>query len=125
MHAAVKVVPNNPGADRELLIGANLDGRNIIPIIDKGEHDEHLVLVMPLADESLRERLDRGRPELHETLKILTDIATALTDIEDKVVHRDLKPENVLRLGDDWCITDFGISRFPKPVPPVILINFR
>jgi serine/threonine-protein kinase len=50
-----------------------------------------------------------------ETLSILNDIATTLTDLDRQgVVHRDLKPENVLILNGRWCLADFGISRFAE-----------
>jgi hypothetical protein len=55
--AAAKLVPKDPGADRELLF-MNLDGvRNIVPIIDSGETAEDWVLVMPRADGLLRQAI--------------------------------------------------------------------
>ena len=52
-----KLVPKAPGALRELLF-ADLDGvRNIVPVIDSGETDDHWVLVMPRAEMSLRQQL--------------------------------------------------------------------
>lgn len=47
-------------------------------------------------------------------MTILSDVATALSDIDTKVVHRDLKPENVLLLNGAWCLADFGISRYAE-----------
>lgn len=56
--AVAKLVPKEPGAERELLF-ANLDDvRNVVPIIDSGETDSDWVLIMPRADRSLREHLD-------------------------------------------------------------------
>ena len=57
-HAAAKLVPRAPGAGRELLFVDLPDVRNIVPIIDSGEHDGYWVLVMPRADLSLRQFLD-------------------------------------------------------------------
>ncbi len=114
--AAAKLIPKAPGADRELLFVNLADVRNVVPIIDSGEHEDYWVLVMPLAEMSLREHLDRsGRllavPDAIEALK---DICEALADLDGRVVHRDLKPENVLRLDGRWCLADFGISRYAE-----------
>src|SRR5205809_1048853 len=47
--AAAKLVPKDPGADRELLFADLVGVRNIVPIIDSGETAGEWVLVMPLA----------------------------------------------------------------------------
>jgi serine/threonine protein kinase len=114
--AAVKLVPIAPGADRELLFSNLGDVRNIIPIIDSGEHQGYWVLVMPRAEMSLRKHLNDsgGQLSLPESVEVLKDICDALTDLADRVVHRDLKPENVLRLNGRWCLADFGISRYAE-----------
>lgn len=115
--AVAKLIPKDPGAKRELLFGeteAVKDARNVVPIWDSGEHGDDWVMVMPKADRSLRQHLQTasGPLEISEAIEILQDITTALVDLSGHVVHRDLKPENVLRLGDSWCIADFGISRY-------------
>ncbi|MGQ5696318.1 serine/threonine-protein kinase [Rhodococcus erythropolis] len=114
--AVAKFVPQVPGAGRELLFVNPTDVRNVVPVIDCGEYAGNFVLVMPRADLSLREHLDRsgGTLSIDETVGILGDIADALADLDGKVVHRDLKPENVLRLGGQWCLADFGISRYAE-----------
>lgn len=117
IEAAVKFVPKAPGADRELLFVDLGEARNIIPIIDSGETDEHWVLVMPRAEKSLRDHLESpaGRLSQPEIAAILEDIIVALVDLEVRdVVHRDLKPENVLLLDGHWCLSDFGISRYAE-----------
>lgn len=114
--AVIKLVPKQPGADRELLF-VDLEGvRNVVPVIDSGEHGNQWAFVMPRADRSLREHLDSHGTMLDpvEALTILTDIVTALVDLDGKIVHRDLKPENVLLLGGRWCLADFGISRYAE-----------
>jgi len=115
--AVAKLVPKDPGADRELLFIDLGDVRNVIPIIDSGETADEWVLVMPRAERSLRQHLDsRGdkRLEVEEAVSILTDLAIALTDLDGKVVHRDVKPENLLLLDGTWCLADFGISRYAE-----------
>ena len=114
--AVVKLVPKAPGADRELLF-INLDHvRNVVPIIDSGEHQNFWVLVMPRAEVSLRKHLraSGGSLPLDEVIQVAIDIVDALVDLDGRVVHRDLKPENVLRLMGHWCLADFGISRYAE-----------
>lgn len=116
VRAAAKLVPKAPGAERELLF-VELGGvPNVVPIIDRGETDDHWVMVMPLAEASLRQRLDRAADPLPtgEAVAILTDLATALSALDGRVVHRDLKPENALLLEGRWCLADFGISRYAE-----------
>ncbi|MFF2314065.1 serine/threonine-protein kinase [Streptomyces albidoflavus] len=114
--AAVKLVPKAPGTEREMLF-TDLDGvRNVVPVIDSGEHENQWALVMPRARKSLRDHLqDHRRLPLSEAVAVLSDVAEALADLKDrKVVHRDLKPENILLLGGHWCLADFGIARYAE-----------
>lgn len=114
--AVAKFVPKAPGADRELLFVELEDVRNVVPIIDAGEHQETWVLVMPRAEKSLRQHLENCGEvlDLDDAVTVLGDVATALVDLQGSVVHRDLKPENVLLLDGSWCLADFGISRYTE-----------
>lgn len=109
---AIKLVPKEPGASRELLIqGPTSPG--ILPIIDSGEMDEHYVLVMPLAEKSLRKHLSETGPlTFEQALPILLDIVTGLAALDSGIVHRDLKPDNILLNEGQWQIADFGIARY-------------
>ena len=112
----VKLVPKEPGADRELLF-ENLAGTpNVVPIIDSGETKTHWVLAMPRADRSLRAELEAsgGSLPVDAAVPVLIDIASALAALDGQVVHRDLKPENVLLLEGAWCLADFGIARYAE-----------
>ncbi|MDX3527757.1 serine/threonine-protein kinase [Streptomyces sp. ID05-39B] len=114
--AAVKLVPKTPGTEREMLF-TDLDGvRNVVPVIDSGEHEDQWVLVMPRAEKSLRDHLqEHGQLPLNEVVAVLSDVAEALAGLKDReVVHRDLKPANVLLLGGRWCLADFGIARYAE-----------
>jgi serine/threonine-protein kinase len=114
--AVAKLVPKAPGAERELLFVDLAGVRNVVPVIDSGETDDAWVIVMPRAERSLRQHLDEvGAPlAVSDAVAVLWDIATALVDLDGKVVHRDLKPENVLLLAGRWCLADFGISRYAE-----------
>jgi serine/threonine protein kinase len=114
--AAAKFVPKAPGAQRELLFVDLAGARNVVPIVDQGEHDDYWVIVMPRAEASLRDHIDANADVMtpDEAVPILIDIADALTDLDGRVVHRDLKPENVLLWNGSWCLADFGISRYAE-----------
>ncbi|WP_330275145.1 serine/threonine protein kinase [Lentzea sp. NBC_00516] len=117
---AAKLVFKEPGAERELLF-AHLTGvRHVIPVIDRGETDTHLVMVMVRAEKSLRQHLDEhvGALDSGAATAILSDVAETLTDLAacdgGPVIHRDLKPENILLLDGRWCTSDFGIARYAE-----------
>jgi len=113
--AAVKLIPKEPGADRELLFEDLTGVRCVVPIIDSGEWDANWVLVMPRAAKSLRTHLtDRGSLSPEEAVAILSDVAMALADLQGRVVHRDIKPDNILFLDGHWCLSDFGIARYAE-----------
>ena len=112
----VKLVPKEPGTQREMLF-VDLDGVfNVMPILDSGETEDFWVLVMPKADMSLRDHLNEADGiTVNEALSVLIDIAEALVAVEARdVVHRDIKPENVLLLDGRWHIADFGIARYAE-----------
>jgi serine/threonine-protein kinase len=114
--AVIKFVPRDVGADRELLIADDLDGVPcVVPVIESGETEDGLVLVMPRAEKSLAAHLRENGPlSLVDAVAVLSDVATALAGLNDRVVHRDLKPANILLLNGRWCIADFGISRYAE-----------
>ncbi len=113
--AAAKLVAKVPGAQRELLFVELGVARNIVPIIDSGETEDHWVLIMPMAERSLGQELQAANAlPVEAALVVLTDIADALAGIDGRVVHRDLKPDNVLLLHGVWCLADFGISRYAE-----------
>src|SRR6266487_5994909 len=114
--AVVKLVRKVPGAERELLFVELGDARNVVPVIDSGETDDSWALVMPRAEQSLRQHLGKvaGLLDTADAVIVLADIALALADLNGRVVHRDLKPENVLRFNGHWCLADFGISRYAE-----------
>ena len=114
--AVIKLVPKDPGAQRELLFEELNGVPHVVPIIDSGDWDDHWVLVMPQADKSLRDHLGEvgGGLPTEDAVSVLVDLAEALVAVEDKVVHRDIKPENILLLDGCWHLADFGIARYAE-----------
>ena len=114
--AVIKLIPKAPGADRELLFEDLAGVPNVVPILDRGEWKDFLVLVMPKAEKSLRDYLSENGDHLslNDTVQVLSDVAQALEVLDGRVVHRDIKPDNILLLDGRWCLADFGISRYAE-----------
>ena len=98
---------------REIQVAAVLSHPRIVPVFDSGEADGMLYYVMPYVEgETLRQRLDRGTPEVADSLRIVADVAGALSYAHGRgIVHRDIKPENIILCGPEAVVTDFGIAR--------------
>lgn len=114
--AVAKFIPKDPRAEREMLLGDDLSGvPNVVPQLDDGETGSYWVIVMPKAEKSLRVYLDeKERVSIDDAVQVLIDIAKALVALQDRIVHRDIKPENILLSDGNWCLTDFGISRYAE-----------
>ena len=118
---AVKVLRPELGASigadrfaREIAISAKLTHPHVLVLVDSGVADGTVYFVMPYLDGgSLRDRLrNRGTLALPEAIRIIEQVATALTYAHEcGVVHRDVKPENILFSGDQVVLADFGIAR--------------
>ena len=98
---------------REIDIAARLEHPHILTLIDSGEADGFLYFVMPyIKGESLREKLLHGELPIAEAVRILRDVADALTHAHGEgLVHRDIKPDNILLSGNHAVVTDFGVAK--------------
>jgi len=99
---------------QEIEIAAQLHHPHILPLYDSGDADGYLYYVMPYEEgQSLREKLARdGELPIDEVVRILRDLADALTDAHKHgVVHRDIKPDNVLLSDRHAFVTDFGVAK--------------
>ncbi|HXY68954.1 MAG TPA: protein kinase, partial [Gemmatimonadales bacterium] len=98
---------------REIRINARLDHPHILTLIDSGEVDGLLYLVLPyVAGESLRSRLARaGRLPVGDVVRIGAQVALALDHAHQLgIIHRDIKPENILLHEGEAMIADFGLA---------------
>ena len=103
-------------AEREVEIARQLrdaQGAHLIPVLDYAHLDDELLLVMPLAEYSLSDRIsDAGQLSSDEVRAMLLDVAQAMQElVVAGVLHRDIKPHNILWYRGHWCLADFGTSR--------------
>lgn len=100
---------------REARTIAQLQHPHILPVIDFGQTDEHVYLVMVLMEQgTLRQYVRENAPlSLEETSFLITQVSSALDRAHTRgIIHRDLKPENILMDEDrNLYLTDFGLAR--------------
>lgn len=98
---------------REVQILRAVKHRNVVQLIESGEHNGRLYIVMELVEgRSMRDALLRYNPSLLYRLDWSIQIARAVSALHNaNVVHRDLKPENILitRVGV-IKLADFGLA---------------
>ena len=103
---------------REANITGQLVHRNIIPLLDIGNDEGRLYLVMMLVSApDLRTHLAK-KVDVSQSLRWFNEIAEAIAYAHSRgVIHRDLKPSNVLMgPGEDRpYVTDFGLAIDSKP----------
>ncbi len=96
---------------------AGLTHPNIVRFYSVDRMDDQFVLVTEYVHgESLRDRLQEGRVDIAEALRIARQVLSALDYAHAKgVIHRDLKPENILLTENgEVKVADFGLARFLK-----------
>ena len=119
---AVKILPLefSDDADRksrfrqEARAASALNHPNIITIYEIGENEHGSFLATELIEgETLREIIKRHKLSVAEILRIVEQIAKALTAAHQAhIVHRDIKPENIMLRSDGIVkILDFGLAK--------------
>lgn len=116
----IKVLPSDLAASvsierfrREIQLAAQLQHPHIVPLLVTGEAAGLPYFTMPfVTGESLRLRLAHGELPVHDAVRILREIASALEFAHSHgVVHRDVKPDNILLSGGSAMVTDFGVAK--------------
>ncbi len=121
---AIKVIRAGFGEDttfrerflREAQAISKLSHPNILPLIEFGEENGILYLVMPLAREgTLRDLIKQrnGPLPLEEAIPLFVQLCDAVQYAhEEGIIHRDIKPQNVLlQRRTHVFLADFGIAR--------------
>ncbi len=99
---------------REMRISGGLNHPNILRVIEYGEQDGFLYLVMELLKgRTLRTLLRCEGLSLQEFLPILKSIVAGVEYAHGKgIVHRDLKPDNIMLTQEGRVvIMDFGLAK--------------
>jgi serine/threonine protein kinase len=98
----------------ESRLGGRVQHNSIIRYLDVGEHTKAPFLVMELADESVRDRLERqGKLTIAETARIGRSVVAAVRHLHvNSCVHRDIKPANILMVSRGYVLADLGILRW-------------
>jgi len=110
--------------DLEAKAAAQLRSRFVVQVYDNGETDDgtpYIVMEL-LVGESLDQRIQRGPLALDAAVRIVSQVARALTRAHGLgIVHRDLKPENIFLThtedddGEVAKVLDFGIAKIKPP----------
>lgn len=111
---------------REGVVQDRLEGEHILEVLGLDpDHDPPYLVVQLVEGSSLRERLEKGRVDVDEAVRLLTEITRGLQVAHARgVVHRDLKPENVLLDQDGKAfVADFGLGLINETVTTELLTS--
>lgn len=97
---------------REVRLIAKLEHPNILPLKNASFIGEHFVIVFPLGERTLADRL-RKRIGVEKALGYGEQLLEAVAYAHrHRIVHCDIKPENIILFPDDQLkLTDFGIAK--------------
>lgn len=99
----------------EVRMTARLDHPNILPLKDASFIDDRFVIVFPLGQKTLADRL-ASRMSLPTALDYAEQMIHAVAYAHRlRIVHCDIKPENFIMFpGNRLRLTDFGISKIAQ-----------
>lgn len=97
---------------KEIRATSKLEHENILPIKDASIIDDRLVVVFPLGEETLLQRMSR-RLSTETAFEIVEQILMATAEAHKfLVIHCDIKPENIIMFpGNRVRLADFGIAK--------------
>ncbi|TWU60232.1 Serine/threonine-protein kinase PrkC [Rubripirellula tenax] len=97
---------------REARLTMKLDHPNILPIRDASFIDGQFVIVSPLAERTLDDRLSK-RMAFETAFNMIEQVISGVAHAHQRgVIHCDIKPENILLFDDNVLrLADFGIAK--------------
>ncbi|MCG6154576.1 serine/threonine protein kinase [Rubinisphaera sp. ICM_H10] len=100
---------------REVRMLSRLSHPNILALKDASFIDDQFVIVYPLGEKTLSERL-RSRMSIATILDLTSQMLEASAYAHSqKIIHCDIKPENMLMFpGNVLKLTDFGIAKIAQ-----------
>jgi serine/threonine-protein kinase len=100
---------------KEVRLAARLDHAHILPVKNASFIDKQFVIVMPLGERTLADRL-RSRMSLERVLDYAEQMLVAVAHAHERhVIHCDIKPENIILFnGTQLRLADFGIARLAQ-----------
>jgi len=94
---------------REVMVQAELGGKEIMPVVDSDLNVDHPWFVMPLAEATYEEQIATDRASGSVDIDAVADILNGLQHLHDLgYVHRDLNPKNILKDDGSWKLSDLG-----------------
>ncbi len=100
---------------REVRIMDRLDHPGILPLQDARFIDGHFVMVFPLGEETLEDRMTRRMSRstaIHYIAQMVSGLAYAH---QQSILHRDIKPENFVLFSNQTIqLSDFGLARVER-----------
>jgi serine/threonine-protein kinase len=101
--------------EREAGAAARVAHPNVVPVVDRGEHQGVPYLAQKfITGGSLEQKIKREtRLDLNEAVDLCTQVADGLDAMHaEGLIHRDVKPANILLDGEGRAyITDFGLMK--------------
>ncbi|HRJ31291.1 MAG TPA: serine/threonine-protein kinase [Cyclobacteriaceae bacterium] len=100
---------------REAKVQKQFVHKNIVPVLDEDLEIDPPYFLMPVAESSLADDIEKDRTLKGNYMQAMMDIIAGLEEIHKiRIYHRDLKPQNVLRFNDSngkdyYAIGDFGL----------------
>ena len=97
---------------KEVRMTAKLEHQNILPLKNASFIGDYFVIVFPLGEKSLAERM-RSRMSLETILDLAEQMIDAVAYAHrQRIIHCDIKPENFILFPDNRVrLSDFGIAR--------------
>ncbi len=122
---ALKVLPDAIARDlarlqrfeQEAKAASALNHPNILTIFEfANEENSHYIVLEYIEGITLTEKIASGQLTVHETLSIVSQVASALVSAHEAgIIHRDIKPENIMVRRDGLVkVLDFGLAKLSE-----------